>query len=970
MFRSSSTHNSPKCLSYKPNFEAVKKILLAAVLLIQINVFAQKKYWQQEVNYTINVTLNDKENTLDAFEKLVYVNNSPDTLRFIWFHLWPNAYKNDKTAFAEQVTSNGSTDFYFSKEEERGYINRLDFKVDGVTASFEEHPTNIDIGKLNLPTALAPGKSITISTPFHVKLPKNISRGGFTGQTFQVTQWYPKPAVYDNKGWHRMPYIDQGEFYSEFGKFDVTITVPANYIVASTGELQNADELEKLKSLGKQSIESQENYKLFKNGLESQAKKTGKTFYEVMPPSSAQTKTLRYIQDKVHDFAWFASKLFVVQYDTVQLASKTVDGFSFFHPWEKNNWQKSISYVKDGTRKYSEYLADYPYKVVSAVSGNAQDNSGGMEYPTITLITMTDGGQELDITIAHEIGHNWFYGILASNERDHAWMDEGMNSYYQNRYELEKYSNYSTVQKNGGQLMANKTPDEGLEMLLNLMMKIYKDQPIETPSEQFTFTNYGLVVYVKTSIWMKRLEEQLGRATFDSAMRAYYNEWSFKHPYPEDFKESIERNSGQRIDSLYQLLFTTGPLTKPQKKNLKLTGFAGMRNTDKYTYISVMPALGYNMYDKFMIGGVIHNFQVPVPNFRFVVAPLYATNSSTFNVIGQASYNKYSKGKISHFAIGLNVAKFSTRDGVDSNGNKVFSNFSKIVPSVQVHLNNKDPRSTINRWFDVRTFFISEKGFNYVYKQSDNNSYPEEGETKTRYINQLSYNTENYRVLYPYSWQLQLQQGKEFYRLGGTLNYFFNYPNGGGLKMRVTAIKFGYIGGKTPLKQATTYVYQPKLTAVRGNEDYTYSNYFVGRNEFDGFASQQIMERDGNLKIRTDIFQDLQGRSDDWIAAINLSTDIPKKILPIPLPLKVFADAGTYADAWKKDAAISRFLYVAGLQLSIGDIINIYAPIIYSKEFSNSLKTVPEENKFFRKVSFSINVQNLTAKKLIPQIPI
>jgi hypothetical protein len=751
----------------------------------------------------------------------------------------------------------------------------------------------------------------------------------------------------------------------------VTITVPSNYIIAATGDLQNADELEKLKTLGRQNIEDQENYKLYNNGLEAEAKKTGKSHYEVMPPSSAQTKTLRYVQDKVHDFAWFASKLFIVTYDTIQLASKTVNAFTFFHPWEKKYWDKSISYVKDGTRKYSEYIADYPYNVVNAVSGDANQNSGGMEYPTITLITVPGGGQELDVTITHEVGHNWFYGILASNERDHAWMDEGMNTYYQNRYELEKYGSYNLVNKSGGKLFANKTPDDALELMLNFMFKMFKDQPIETPSEQFTAVNYGLVVYEKTSIWMKKLEQQLGKSTFDSAMRAYYKEWSFRHPYPEDFKQSIEKSSGQNIDELYNQLFTTGPIVAPQKKKIRITGFGNLNHTDKYNYIAVQPLPGYNMYDKFMIGALIHNYQLPLTNFRFAVAPLYATNSKKINIIGQVAYHHYSRGKINHIVLGVNGETFSMRQGLDSNNNKVFGSFSKIVPSFRLYLNNKDARLEVKRWFDLRTYLISEKGFNYVTKHSDSMSYPEEGTSQSRYINELSFTNENNRVLYPYRYRFQVQQGKEFYKASATLNYFFNYPKGGGMNLRMIATKFGYIGGKTPLKEANTYVYQPKLTAVHGNEDYTYSNYFIGRNEFEGFASQQIMERDGNLKLRTDLFQDLQGRSDDWIAAINISTSIPKKILPLPFPLKIFADAGTYADAWKKDAAISRFLYVAGLQVSIlGDLINVYAPIIYSKEFSNSLKTVPEENKFFRKISFSINIQNLNLKRLFPQLPL
>ena len=199
-------------------------------------------YFQQKVNYKIDVTLNDVENTLDGFEIIDYTNNSPDTLHYIWFHLWPNAYKNDQTAFSEQLLQNGRTDFYFSNNEKRGYINRLDFKVDGITSNLEDHPQYIDVAKLILPTPLLPGQTIKITTPFHEKIPFNFSRGGYVGQTYQITQWYPKPAVYDKKGWHPIPYLDQGEFYSEFGNFNVQITVPKNYIVAATGELQNTDE--------------------------------------------------------------------------------------------------------------------------------------------------------------------------------------------------------------------------------------------------------------------------------------------------------------------------------------------------------------------------------------------------------------------------------------------------------------------------------------------------------------------------------------------------------------------------------------------------------------------------------------------------------------------------------------------------------------------------------------------------------
>ncbi|HMR91223.1 MAG TPA: M1 family peptidase, partial [Chitinophagaceae bacterium] len=222
--------------------------LLTACLLSTILLAAQPAgYWQQQVDYTIDVSLNDKEHTLDGFAKIIYTNHSPDTLRFIWFHIWPNAYKNDRTAFSDQLLENGDTRFYFSEKEKKGYINRLAFEANGTVAATEDHPQHIDIIKVLLPAPLAPGDKAVITTPFHVKLPYNFSRGGHIGESYQITQWYPKPAVYDKDGWQPMPYLEQGEFYSEFGNYDVSITLPANYVVAATGILQDEAEAAWLK---------------------------------------------------------------------------------------------------------------------------------------------------------------------------------------------------------------------------------------------------------------------------------------------------------------------------------------------------------------------------------------------------------------------------------------------------------------------------------------------------------------------------------------------------------------------------------------------------------------------------------------------------------------------------------------------------------------------------------------------------
>ena len=293
---------------------------------------------------------------------------------------------------------------------------------------------------------------------------------------------------------------------------------------------------------------------------------------------------------------------------------------------------------------------------------------------------------------------------------------------------------------------------------------------------------------------------------------------------------------------------------------------------------------------------------------------------------------------------------------------------------------NHSLRSNKVSWLDFRTYLIGESRFdNYnVIAGSDSSVYyPAATINSTRYINQVTFNVDNYRVLYPYNYQLQFQQGIGFYRINFTGNYFFNYDaKGGGMHARLFAAKFGYIGEK----RFDVYQYQPKLLGANGEDDYTYSNYFLGRTASatnsdkpvsnQGIAAQQIMIRDGALKLRIDQFDFLQGRSENWVAALNLNTTLPNHLFPVKLPLKIFVDIGTYAEAWGKDAQTSRFLYVGGLQLSLfKNILNIYAPLFYSKDFSSNLKTLPEQNNFWKKLTFSIDVQNIKARKIFPKFP-
>lgn len=936
-------------------------------------------YWQQQVNYTIDVSLNDTEHALNGFIKIQYTNRSPDTLSFIWFHLWPNAYKNDKTAFSEQLLGNGRTDFYFSGKEQRGYINRLDFRVNNAVAKMEDHPSYIDIIKIILPRPLLPGGQITITTPFHEQLPFNFSRSGHVGGSYQITQWYPKPAVYDQKGWHPMPYLDQGEFYGEYGNFDVRITLPANYIVAATGALQNGP--------GKQETPP------YIPQPPTRRPKIGAHRFPSPPPiqnskfkiqnnPAPGTKTLRYIQDNIHDFAWFADKRFRVDHDTLQLASgRIIDVYAFYTPEASPVWKNSIEYLKRSVRFHAGLIGEYPFGVISAAEVK-MGSPGGMEYPTIAAISPPKTGRSLDLIIEHETGHNWFYSILGTNERRYPWMDEGMNTYYDKRYTTTPVAESSPPRsakalRKGKQAthhspdnwLLKKMPEDPDRLAIDVLTKERLDQPIATAAEDFTERNYSLIAYSKAGLWMKQLEDSLGTPLFDSCMQEYFRLWQFKHPYPEDFRSVIENTSHRKLDPLFALLDLRAPLVPfASHKTIRPVFLFSARNTDKVNYINIAPAVGYNKYDQFMIGALIHNFDLPPNNIQFLLAPLYATNSRQLNGIGQASYTWYPGDRFQKIEIGLGGSRFSTLPGIDSNGNKLFGGFYKAVPSLRITLKNNTARSTLERWIEWKTWLIGEKGLNYLLKTSDSSYYPAVGKYVFRYLNQLSFNIEDNRTLYPYRTLLQLQQASAFYRINFTGNYFFNYAKGGGMSLRFFAAKFGYIGNKNPAVDLS--VYEPKLTAVRGNEDYTYSNYFFGRNEYSGAASQQIMMRDGGLKIRTDLFQGLQGRSDNWIAAINLNSTLPPHLLPSWVPLKVFLDLGTYADAWQNNPPTKRFLYVGGLQLSLfRNILNFYAPLFYSSDFSDQLKTVRDQNTFLKKLSFSIDIQNINFRKIVSNTP-
>lgn len=581
-------------------------ITTVAILFIMTFAVAQQEpeqYFQQEVNYKIKVSLNDVKNELSASEEIVYINNSANDLHYIYFHLWPNAYKNQQTALARQLLQNGETAFYFSKPEERGYIDSLDFKVDGKSVKVEPDSEHTDICKLILSEPLHKGASVTITTPFHVKLPSaRFSRLGHDGQAYYITQWYPKPAVYDAEGWHPIPYLNQGEFYSEFGSFDVSITLPKNYLLAATGDrIDAADEEKWLDEKVKETEDLVKSNKLYDHR-------------SAFPASDAQTKTVRFKQSRVHDFAWFADKRFHVLRDHINLINspREVSTWIFFTDNEASLWKDALEYVNDATLFYSFNNGDYPYNHVTAIDGVIAAG-GGMEYPNITVIGESGNKFVLETTIVHEVGHNWFYGILGSNERRFPFMDEGINSFYEMRYIQQKYPEKKLTDLLGRDSTfrlfgLNRFKQKAYYRLSYLLAaRRNTDQPIGLPSDLFTDYNYGAIVYCKTALVFDYLMNSVGSEKFDEAMHFYYEHWKFKHPTPLNLRSTLEYYCSTKLDWFENdLINTDKKLDYKITKSKKLPG-GGYEVTLKNKGRVVGPLMLSGLKDKRIVGDIWYN---------------------------------------------------------------------------------------------------------------------------------------------------------------------------------------------------------------------------------------------------------------------------------------------------------------------------------------------------------------------------
>ncbi len=958
-------------------------------LTLFCDLLRAQTYWQQAVNYKISVSLDDKKHELTGNLEVVYTNNSPDTLSFIWFHLWPNAYKNLNTAFAKQQLENHSTEFYFSKSEQRGFIDSLDFTSNEQKLEWKLDSVNIDICKVLLPQPLKSGERITITTPFHVKIPNSFSRLGHVGQSYQITQWYPKPAVYDKNGWHPMPYLDQGEFYSEFGSFDVKITVPKNYVVAASGNLQNEDELAWLTELAEK----------------TKTKEISEYPFQIT--SDSISKTLQYKLNEAHDFAWFADKKFYVLKGGVTLpySKRQVTTWSFFTEHKQQSilksgdlWMYSQEYLQDAILYYSKWIGDYQYDQVTAVEG-ALSAGGGMEYPTITIIGSTNNALDLETVIMHEVGHNWFYGMLGTNERYHAWMDEGINSFYEMRYLYTKYP---------GKKWPDSFQAEGLKKFFDIndyplkfqnelfylfTARQHLDQPSELPSEDFTSVNYGTIAYAKTALLFDHLKSYLGDSIFDNVMQQYFSDWKFKHPQPEDLRALFETRTGKNLSWFFDdLIFTSqkldykisgvekdnannihtiqlvnktgiaAPLTisairkDTVAKTIWVEGFEGEkeieiaddnyeqyridfartttefnRKNNNYRLRGVMhkaerlrfqllgslenptkaqlffsPAVGWNNYDKTLVGFAFYNHFLPFKKFEFELVPMFGTGSVQFAGIGRIAYTFYTKGsKVHSVNLSMNGKRFSY---------DLFPevlNYNKAQPVLTLTFRKKYARSPVEKFLSFRHVYVWQE-----FRQYNQTELAYENVVAKYFVNEAAFNLENTRVINPFRANITVQQGKDFVRSFAEFNYKLTYnKKNKGLNARLFAGGFLWNDRESGTVPDARFRMNFGTGREQFQKDFLFDEYFFGRNETEIFSSQQIVTKEGGFRSRNSF-----GQTDKWLATIHLNTTIPGKI-----PIRPYTTIGMFG---QEDAGFN-LAYELGLAFVIvPDMFEIYFPLV------------------------------------------
>ncbi|MDB4951484.1 MAG: peptidase [Gemmatimonadetes bacterium] len=492
------------------------------------------RYWQNRADYDLTATIDTAAKTVAGHMRLRYTNHSPDTLRFVWVQTEQNAFRNNSlnSYVYPQDSRFGARGFEGGDVIER-FVQ--------VAAGGREVPLklrgNETVTKVDLAEPLAPGGTAVLDASWHFSVPEHgADRMGRDGALYEIAQWYPRVNVYDDvRGWNMEPYLGQGEFYLDYGDITYSVTVPAGYIVAGTGMLQNPAEVlppAQVARLRQAATSATPVRIITAEDLRSGAAR----------PRKNGVLTWRFAAQNVRDVAFAASPDY--QWDASSWDGTLAMGY--YRPAAADNWHDAADQSRMSIQEYSERWFRYPWPQISAVEGPIS----GMEYPMLAMENHSEDKYDLYNVVTHEIGHDWFPMIVGSNERMHMWQDEGLNTYINTFSEARRYP------EKGTQPVRSR---EEMDRVENAQRN-NTDHVVDVQPDRVPPTQLGLSQYWKPSAALQILrQEVMGPEAFDDAFRTYIRRWAFKHPTPADFFRTMEDVGGRRLDWFWREFFLENP---------------------------------------------------------------------------------------------------------------------------------------------------------------------------------------------------------------------------------------------------------------------------------------------------------------------------------------------------------------------------------------------------------------------------
>jgi hypothetical protein len=467
-------------------------------------------YWQQHVDYTMDIDVDANNYQYKGEQKLVYTNNSPDELNKVFYHLYFNAFQPGSQMDVRSLNIKDPDKRVRDrisklKPNEIGYIKVNTLQQNGAAVSFKTIGTILEV---SLNTPIKSGESVTFDMNFDAQVPVQVRRSGRNSKenvALSMAQWYPKMAEYDFEGWHTPPYIAR-EFHGVWGDFDVTLHLDKNFVVAGTGYVQNPQEVG--------------------HGYEDKKK-------ELNLPEGDKL-TWHFKAPRVHDFMWAADPAYI--HDVLKMENGIDLHFLYKKTLEAKylkNWKDLQPKTAELMTYFSEHIGQYPYKQYAVIQGG----DGGMEYAMSTLITGKRKFSSLFGVTAHEMAHTWFQFLLATNESKHPWMDEGFTSY------ISRKASSEIMKK------VDKNPNTGPYRSYNSMVKSGTEEVLTTHADRYnTNRGYGFASYSKGSMFLSQLEYIIGAENTAKGIKKYFRDFSFKHPVPNDVKRTMEKVSGIHLD--------------------------------------------------------------------------------------------------------------------------------------------------------------------------------------------------------------------------------------------------------------------------------------------------------------------------------------------------------------------------------------------------------------------------------------